>query len=264
MKKDEVKRLLSLLEIKPLKSLGQNFLIDDNVVHKICSFKDVTSFSHIYEIGPGLGSLTINMDKAKDKLTLIELDRSLAAYWAEKDYEVLHSDALKFEWSKTPKNSLLISNLPYQISSRLLIELFVTENGLDTMVLMFQKEVGERIRALPEDKKTYGLLSIICSLFWRVKTVVKAPGQCFYPPPEIESVVLGFEKNNFPDDIDRKAFVSHLKMLFASRRKKIGGSFKKTKSEMSEKALSYMDLRPDALSPKEHLELFKEIAKVGL
>jgi len=264
MKKDEVRRLLAELEIKPLKSLGQNFLIDENVVHKICNFKDLSVFSHVYEIGPGLGSLTSNMDSVKDKLTLIELDRTLAAYWTEKNYEVLHSDALKFEWSKAPENSLLISNLPYQISSRILIELFITENGLNTMVLMFQKEVGERIRALPEDKKIYGLLSIICSLFWKVKTVVKAPGQCFYPPPEIESVVLGFEKNDFPENVDKKAFVNHLKKLFASRRKKIGGSFKKIKSEMSEKALSFMDLRPDALSPKEHLELFVEIAKVEL
>lgn len=261
MKKDEVKHLLAKLEIKPLKSLGQNFLIDENVVHKICNYRDLTTFSHLYEIGPGLGSLTSNMEGFKEKLTLIELDRTLAAYWLEKGFQVSHSDALKFEWSKTPKKSLLISNLPYQISSRLLMELFMTPNGLDTMVLMFQKEVGERIRALPQDKKTYGLLSIICNLFWNVKTVVKAPGQCFYPPPEIESVVLGFEKKEFPTDINRRAFVNHLKMLFASRRKKIGGSFKKTKSELNEKALSFMDLRPDALSPAEHLELFMEISK---
>jgi 16S rRNA (adenine1518-N6/adenine1519-N6)-dimethyltransferase len=259
MKRDEVKRLLSELGIKPLKSLGQNFLIDDNVVHKICSFKDVTTYSHIYEIGPGLGSLTSNMEAVKDKLTLIELDRTLAAYWLDKGFDVSHSDALKFDWSAVPVNSMLISNLPYQISSRLLMELFMTPNHLDSMVLMFQKEVGERIRALPEDKKTYGLLSIICALFWDVRTVVKAPGQCFYPPPEIESVVLNFEKKSFPAEINRKAFVNHLKVLFAARRKKIGGSFKKVKSELNEKALSFMDLRPDALNPQEHLELFMEI-----
>jgi len=261
MKRDEVKNLLSELGIKPLKSLGQNFLIDENIVHKICSFKELNTFSHIFEIGPGLGSLTSKMEGFKEKLTLIELDRTLAGYWSNKGFEVLHSDALKFEWSKAPENSILISNLPYQISSRLLMELFMTPNNLDAMVLMFQKEVGERIRALPEDKKTYGLLSIICDLFWNVKTVAKAPGQCFYPPPEIESVVLGFEKKDFPAEINRKAFVNHLKMLFAARRKKIGGSFKKLKSELNEKALSYMDLRPDALNPQEHLELFMEIGK---
>ena len=210
------------------------------------------------------------MEAVKDKLTLIELDKSLAQHWTSEGYRTFHTDALKFDWSGVPEGSILISNLPYQISSRLLIELFVKDHGLGTMVLMFQKEVGERIRALPEDKKTYGLLSILCDLFWDVKPLVKVPGQCFFPQPEVESLVLTFEKKAFPDAVDKRDFVKHLKMLFASRRKKMGSSFKNLKNNMNQNLsqslyqslFNTMELRPDSLSPKEHLDFYLKIKEM--
>jgi len=261
MKISEVKELLSSMELKPLKSLGQNFLIDQNVIHKICAAEDLNSYDKVIEIGPGLGSLTRKFESFKEKVTLIELDKSLAAYWVKEGFNVLHQDALKYEWGGVQEKTILISNLPYQISSRLLIELFTLDHRVDAMVLMFQKEVGERIRATPEDKKTYGLLSIVCDLFWNVKTVVRAPRQCFYPSPEIESVVLSFHKKEGLEGVNRKDFVNHLKTLFAARRKKINTSFKKQNIEVKEEFKDLLQMRPDHLNPKEHLDLFKEISR---
>ena len=249
------------MKIKPLKSLGQNFLVDDNIIDKICNAHDLKTYKEIVEIGPGLGSLTRNFEPFKDKVTLIELDRSMAEYWEREGFHVCHQDALKYDWHGVQQGTVLISNLPYQISSRLLIELFTVGSGVEDMILMFQKEVGERIRALPEDKKVYGLLSIVCSLFWNVKTVTKASRHCFYPSPEIESVVLGFEKKDFPRDVDKKDFVNHLKVLFAARRKKISTSFKKKSIDVSEDFKPFLDMRPDHLSPEEHLNLFLEISR---
>ncbi|MGH1467749.1 MAG: 16S rRNA (adenine(1518)-N(6)/adenine(1519)-N(6))-dimethyltransferase RsmA [Bdellovibrionales bacterium] len=257
MKISEVKKLLEELEIKPLKSLGQNFLIDESIIQKICTYKDLPSFDRVIEIGPGLGSLTSNFEDFKNKVSLIELDRSLSEYWTNKGFDVHHQDALKFDWTSVGEKAMLISNLPYQISSRLLIELFCVGAPFDEMVLMFQKEVGERIKAEPEDKKQYGLLSIICQLGWSVRAVTKAPNRCFYPAPEIESVVLSFSKKPLEGLRKRKAFVNHLKLLFGARRKKMNGVFKKYKLEWPEELKGYLEMRPDQINAEEHLKLYK-------
>jgi len=261
MRKEEVLKRLKEMDIKPLKSLGQNFLIDDQLINKICQFKDLKSFDYILEIGPGLGSLTEHLEAYKDKLRLVELDRSLAAFWTEKGFNVFHKDALKFDWeSEGPskdETSLLISNLPYQISSRLLVELFCQDVKFDSMILMFQKEVGDRLRALPEDKKTYGLISVLSQLCWSIKTVTKAPKYAFFPSPEIESIVLSFSPKNGVNIDDKKGFVNFLKALFGARRKKISGTVKKLGFDVSLGDLG--DKRPDHLSPEELLELYKSI-----
>lgn len=263
MKKEEVLNRLREMEIKPLKSLGQNFLIDDQIINRICVYKDINDFDYILEIGPGLGSLTRRLEANKNKLKLVELDRSLANYWSEEGFNVFHEDALKFDWKnegpQKGQRSLLISNLPYQISSRLLVELFCQEVKFDSMILMFQKEVGDRLRALPEDKKVYGLISVLCRLCWNIKTVTKAPRSAFYPSPEIESVVLSFSLNENFEIKDRKGFVDFLKTLFGARRKKISGTVKRmgfsvTLGELGEK-------RPDHLSPEELLNLYVAIHK---
>ncbi len=262
MKISEVKELLRELGIKPLKSLGQNFLIDESIVQKICNHRELKNYEEIVEIGPGLGSLTSNFESFKDKVSLIELDRSLADYWSKKDFKVHHMDALKYDYKSIKENSLLISNLPYQISSRLLIELFCSGAPFKDMILMFQREVGDRIRAVPEDKKIYGLLSIVCELGWRARTVTKAPNRCFYPSPEIESVVLLFEKKPKLDEIqNKKAFVNHLKLLFGSRRKKMNSVFKRYKIQWPESYKPYMEKRPDQIDASEHLMLYSFVEK---
>ena len=109
----------------------------------------------VYEIGPGLGSLTRKIyDGYGLSPTLIELDRAFSNYWVKEGYEVYNQDALKFDWSSVKEPSILISNLPYQISSRLILNLFVKDPPFDQMILMFQKEVGQRLTACPEDKKS--------------------------------------------------------------------------------------------------------------
>lgn len=261
MKASEVKALLSELEIKPLKSLGQNFLVNQDIISKILSFHDLKSSAHIIEIGPGLGSLTRPLIKEMGlaKLDLIELDKKLAGYWADQGVQTHHTDALKYDWRAVNEDTTLVSNLPYQISSRLLIELFILNPSLKNMVLMFQKEVGDRIHAGPEDKKIYGLLSILCSLNWSVKRVTLVPKASFYPPPEIESLVLSFELKKDFDLKERRAFVEHLKLLFAARRKKIRALVKRSCKSLEGFDPNLLEKRPDHLEPKEHLDLFKMI-----
>ncbi len=258
MNKSDIMKYLEDLGIKPLKSLGQNFLVDSNIINKICSYDDLNLFDYILEIGPGLGSLTQNLEPYKEKLKLIELDRKLAEKWEEKGYKVFHQDALKFNWKLEgplkEEKSLLISNLPYQISSRLLVELFCQDVKFNSMILMFQKEVGDRLRALPEDKKIYGLISVLGQLCWNIKTVTKAPRSAFFPSPEIESVVLSFKPKSGFNLENPKEFVNFLKALFSARRKKISGTVKKLGYTIDLGSLG--DKRPDHLNPEELYDLF--------
>ena len=242
---------------KPLKSLGQNFLIDDQVISRIVGFPKIDYSKKIYEIGPGLGSLTREVyDKQGLLPTLIELDRSFAKYWSDEGYQVYNLDALKFDWSLVDTPSVLISNLPYQISSRLILDLFVKEPPFEQMILMFQKEVGQRLRALPEDKKTYGLTSVVAQLNWSMETVTNVSPSAFFPRPEVESQVLFFSKK--PDVIsDKRAFLNYLKKVFNSRRKKMKSTLKEA-AGLSGAVDELLQRRPDALSPSEHLDLFKK------
>ncbi len=257
MKVGEVKALLEELDIKPLKSLGQNFLVDESIIQKICSYKNLNDFNKIIEIGPGLGSLTNKFKDFKKKVSLVELDKALSNYWISKGYDVHCTDALKFNWRSVGVNEILISNLPYQISSRLLIELFCIESSFKEMILMFQKEVGNRISAQPEDKKEYGLLSIVCQLGWRVQTVTKVSSKCFYPSPEVESVVLSFSKKPLKELKNKKAFVNHLKLLFGARRKKMKSVFKNYKVKWPEELKHYLEKRPDQINAHEHFMLYQ-------
>ena len=252
MTKDKVLSLLESIGAKPLKSLGQNFLIDDQVVKKTVDYPKIDYTKKIYEIGPGLGSLTRKIyDNYGLQPTLIELDKSFANYWEEEGYEVYNQDVLKFNWANVTESSVLISNLPYQISSRLILDLFVKNPPFDQMVLMFQKEVGQRLRARLEDKKVYGLTSIVAQLNWSMEVITNVSSFAFFPKPEVESQVLFFLKKK-SEISDRRAFLDHLKKVFNSRRKKIKSSLKSIEGleEQFEK-------RPDALSPNEHLDLFK-------
>jgi 16S rRNA (adenine1518-N6/adenine1519-N6)-dimethyltransferase len=254
MTKGEVLKMLEELKAKPLKSLGQNFLIDENIINKILEFPKTNYGLKLYEIGPGLGSLTKALYNKEGLMpVLIELDRSFANYWIDEGYEVYNHDALKFDWQDIKEPSVLISNLPYQISSRLLLGLFISNPPIEQMVLMFQKEVGQRLRASLSDKKIYGLVSIIAQLNWEMEVITDVSSSAFFPRPEIESQVLFFSKKQEVMD-ERKAFVAHLKRLFNSRRKKIKSTLK-TEASIDEETLNK---RPDALTPLEHLDLFKK------
>ncbi len=259
MKISQVKELLEELDIKPLKSLGQNFLVDEATIQKICSYKDFNNFNKIIEIGPGLGSLTNKFKDFKEKVFLVELDKTLSKYWISKGYNVYSIDALKFNWRGVGINEILISNLPYQISSRLLVELFCIGSPFKEMILMFQKEVGDRISAQPGDKKKYGFLSIICQLGWTVKAVTKVSNKCFYPSPEIESIVLSFSKKPLKGLKNKKDFVNHLKSLFGARRKKMKGVFKKYKVKWPKELKHYLEKRPDQINADEHFILYQFI-----
>jgi 16S rRNA (adenine1518-N6/adenine1519-N6)-dimethyltransferase len=151
---------------------------------------------------------------------LIELDNKFSEYWKNQGLTVLNQDALQMDWQqlihKQPSTAL-VSNLPYQISSSIVIDRSVDQHQLSGMVLMFQKEVAQRIRALPRTEN-YGMLSVIAQTFWNVSTVTEAGPRDFSPPPRVASRVLQFLPKACPIE-DRIAFLKIIKACFAQRRK---------------------------------------------
>ena len=194
----------------------------------------VSSNDDILEIGPGDGILTKEIIKKKpNKFIALEIDRSLINKLnilfdkkKNKNYELIFSDALKFDEStKFSKNFKIISNLPYNISLPLLIKWIDQLKKFpfaNKMILMFQKEVAERILANTNSKK-YGRISVLCSCFYHVNKIIDVDKKDFFPIPKVNSVVLSFNPlKKFKIDIDHIEFLKKISFeLFNNRRKKL-------------------------------------------
>lgn len=213
---ERLEKRLAELQIIAKKSLGQNFLVSDGVINKILDAVADENPKQVLEIGPGCGALTdLLAEKYKD-LTLIELDRHLAEFWRQQNLNVIEGDALRLDWN-FGSAYLLVSNLPYQISSSLVIERSMDENQLQAMVLMFQKEVAQRIRAMPQTEH-YGMLSVIAQEFWQITTVCDAGSREFKPAPKVSSRVLKFLPRQ--SDIQNKTeYLAFVKACFQQRRR---------------------------------------------
>lgn len=215
----EIIAKLEALGVSPKKSLGQNFLVSKQAIAKIKNAVQQLTPSALVEVGPGLGSLTEALLELQLPLKVLELDRMFAQYWRDRGIEVLEGDALKWDWNllKEPGSTVLVSNLPYQISSSIVIDRSIHEKRLKGMVLMFQKEVAERIMAKPRSD-AYGLLSVIAQNFWTMELVLEAGPKDFYPPPRVASRVLSFRLREDYEG-SRRDFLKVVKAGFAQRRK---------------------------------------------
>ena len=214
------------------KKFGQNFLINQSIVKKIIVASNINLNDNILEIGPGDGVLTKEIIKKKpNKFIALEIDRSLInkldiLFDKKKNYELIFGDAIKFDEStKFSKNFKIISNLPYNISLPLLIKWIDQLKKLpfaNKMILMFQKEVAERILANTDSKK-YGRISILCSCFYHVKKIIDVDKNDFFPIPKVNSTVLSFDiLKKSKIDIASIEFLKKISFeLFNNRRKKL-------------------------------------------
>jgi len=217
--REEILSLMNELGVEPKKSLGQNFLISDHVIEKILNAVEKLKPTSMIEVGPGLGALTRGLLKMKVPFSVIELDRVFAKYWREKEIDVHEADALQFDWStlKLSENAILVSNLPYQISSSLVIDRSLDIQQLSAMVLMFQKEVAQRLKA-NKGHELYGMLSVFAQTFWQIETLLEASSGDFMPPPKVASRVLVFQRKNH-GIADKKKYLQMIKGSFLHPRK---------------------------------------------
>lgn len=271
--RERLRQAISELQIEAKKSLGQNFLVSDFVIEKIIQkVKDLKPDS-LLEIGPGPGALTDILLEMKLPYQAIELDHKMAARWKGKGLEVFEEDALRWDWQqiKNQPHKVLVSNLPYQISASLVMDRSLDDDGIATMVLMFQKEVAQRIRAAA-GSDAYGLLSVISQVFWSVETVTDAGPRDFDPPPKVASRVLSFQRRASPVS-DKKKFLIFVKDCFAQRRKLLKSNLK---SWTGSRQISVDEVsawlvhnkftetaRAEELSPQQFLELYEHLNHSG-
>ena len=254
--------------IKAKKSLGQNFLIDREVLEKIVSIRDITN-KDVLEVGPGSGNLTTYILKQKPKkLYVVEKDDDLARLLKEKfdtEIEIINDDILKVSENKISDQKLSVfGNLPYNISTEILSR-WILDIGsnfwFESLVLMFQKEVADRIISEFNNSK-YGRLSILSSWKLNVKKIIDIKPQSFSPRPKIDSSLLLFTpKENFFELKDPKNLEKITRIFFSQRRKMLKKPFNQVfdnGKEVAEKFGINLNLRPQNLEPEVYFKLVKE------
>ena len=256
------------MNIKSKKSLGQNFLIDRAVLDIIVSACDVTN-KEILEVGPGTGNLTNYILKKKpNKIYVVEKDDELALLLKDKfgnEIEVINNDILNIEENKISEQKLTVfGNLPYNVSTEILSKWIVNVNKkfwFDNLVLMFQKEVADRIIALSNNSK-YGRLSILTNWKLNVKKIIDIKPQSFSPRPKVDSSLLLFTpKENSFELKSAKNLEMITRVFFSQRRKMLKKPFNQIFINAKDVAKKYnidLNLRPQNLEPEMYFKLTKE------
>ena len=237
------------------KRYGQNFLIDKNILHKISNLI-LFENSNILEIGPGDGKLTEKiLLKKPSKLTLIEVDKDLfkilcKKYSKLKNLKLINADILELKLIE--KYEIIISNLPYNISSQVLVKLSTLSNIPKKLILMFQREFAERLL----DKKLNSINSLV-RCFYDIKLNFHVSKNCFRPIPKVNSTVLTFQKKKsiLINDDEKEDFIIFKRKLFSHKRKTLKNLLKKYEV----KEAFDLNLRVENLQIEELITLFRSI-----
>ena len=224
----EVKALLDQLDLRPSKVLGQNFLIDANILRILLAAAELRQSDQVLEVGPGLGVVTEWLERWAGRVVAIEKDRRLFEHlkdrFAKSDrVELIHADVLDVDLAKLLAGGInkMVANLPYSIASRLLVTLIQSPQPPERMVITVQKEVAHRLNAKPETKD-YGLLSILTQLRYDVVIEKDVRPTCFLPAPEVHSSIVNLRLLEQPPTVaDVDQLTALLKLAFSRRRKQL-------------------------------------------
>ncbi len=264
--------------IRPVKSLGQNFLLDNNIIEKIVSAASITNNDLVIEVGPGAGSLTKELARHAGNLVAVEIDKNLIPLINDvmsgfDNFEIIHSDILKTDIKDrildkyTQYTSYkVVANLPYYITTPILMRFLENSFPPSSMTVMMQKEVAARMSAGPGCKE-YGSLSVVSGYYCRVKKIMDVSPNCFYPKPDVSSTVLRMDVRDNPEVvIDNEAFFFKLvKSAFAQRRKKVSNSISNTlgydvQKTVIEVILEDMGMPADTRAERLSINAFAELS----
>ena len=274
------KEVVNKHNFKFSKSLGQNFLIDDNVIDRILEGARLSETDRIIEVGPGIGTLTREMGKVAENVVAIEIDKTLIPILKETladldNVEVVNEDILKVDVQGLINEKLnggpvkLVANLPYYITTPIVMKFLEEDIPVTDIVVMVQKEVADRMNAKPSTKD-YGALSVAVQYYCDTEIVAKAPRHMFVPQPNVDSIVIGLhvrDEKKYVDD-NEDIFFKTVKASFGQRRKtllnSLGGLGFLSKDQIRE-ALQAANIdekrRGETLSIDEFANLSNEINK---
>lgn len=253
---------------RPKKQLGQNFLVDNNIIHKIIAIIQPKSHDRMVEVGPGLAALTAPLLDYLERLDVVEYDKDIITFLNEKYKDeprlVIHqSDALKFDFSSVEANQAqtklrVVGNLPYQISTPLIFHLLSYSQLIQDMTFMLQKEVVDRMVAEP-GTKTYGRLSVMVQYFCKASKRLSVPKGAFNPPPKVESAIVTlvpYHHDSPHPRTDEELLRTLTTLAFNQRRKTIRNALKSyVTAEGIEAAGIDANLRGEKLSLNDFINL---------
>lgn len=227
--------LVKKYNFKFSKSLGQNFLVDDSVPKDIVLGAEVDENDLVIEIGPGVGTLTAQLLNKAKKVVAIELDNDLIPILTEElgsdpKFTLIHNDALKVNFNEIigeEKSVKLVANLPYYVTTPIIVKLLKEKYNFKSLTIMIQKEVAERMDAEPGNKD-YGSLSLLVQYYCNTKIIRKVPPQCFIPRPKVDSIVIRLDRLDEPkvEVENEKLFFEIIRSSFNMRRKTLWNGVK--------------------------------------
>lgn len=271
-----VKEILNRHGFRFSKSLGQNFLTDGNIVRNICQAGEVTKEDCILEIGPGLGTLTEELALNAKKVVAVELDESLLPVLEEtlkryNNIEVVHGDILKVDVNRLIDEKLgggpikVIANLPYYVTTPIIAKLIEEDLNIETITVMVQKEVAERIVASPGNKQ-YGSLSVFINFYTSPEIVMEVPRTVFMPQPNVNSAVVKLKLKKELPEVDKKLFFKVIRSAFGKRRKTILNSLSSGELDLEKEDIKKVLERANISSKKRaedlKIEDFVKISKI--
>lgn len=249
--------------VQARKSLGQNFLNNEEIIKQIVDALDVFEEKQVLEVGPGEGALTKYLYRKYDQFKAVEKDHRLIEYLPNKfpGLELIHEDFLKYNLNESFEGSfLVIGNFPYNISSQILFKVAEHREVVPGMVGMFQKEVADRVAA-KHGNKQYGVVTVLIQLFFEVEKIVDVAPENFRPAPKVWSTVIRLKRKPAEDfGIGYEEIRKVVKLAFLQRRKVMNNAIKamlgnyKGGNEWLDKVLR---LRAEALSVEDFIELTK-------
>jgi 16S rRNA (adenine1518-N6/adenine1519-N6)-dimethyltransferase len=233
--RENTKSVIRKYNIKLTKSLGQNFLTDDNIIRRIADSAELSNRDFIIEIGPGIGSMTKELASRAGWVTAVEIDKHLIPALSEELKEfsnvtIINNDVMKVDFdeifgslksnNKDFDSVKVVANLPYYITTPIIMRFLEENPGIDTLVFMVQKEVAERMAAKPGGKD-YGALSVAVQYYSKPERVFDVPPHCFIPQPEVDSTVIRLKVLQEPEVnlINKDIFFKTVKAAFGQRRK---------------------------------------------
>ncbi len=211
----------------PNKALGQHWLKDRLILEAIADSADIITGDTVLEIGPGLGTLTSELLRRTDKVIAVEFDKSLAmklpGQFPGKSLQVINEDILSFDLNTLPKDYVVVANVPYYITSKIVQKLMTAANKPRIAVLLVQKEVAERIAAKPGNMS---ILAVAAQVYAKAELGIEVPKEFFTPPPKVDSqvIILNTRAMPFVGSVNEKQFFRVVKAGFSAKRKKLRSS----------------------------------------
>lgn len=280
---EETRFIMKKYNIKANKSLGQNFLIDDNVVEGIVDAGNISNEDLVIEIGPGLGTLTKPLLERAGKVISIELDKRMVKILEDRfslynNFELIQKDVLKVDLKELIernkkeghlKNAKIVANLPYYITTPIIMKLLEEELDLDSITVMIQKEVADRLIAIPGDKET-GAITYSIYYYSEAEAILEVPNDSFIPEPEVTSKVIKLNiRKNPPIDVRNKEVMFRIiKCAFMQRRKTLLNALTNAKvfinKEEGIRILNKLNLDENVRAEKLKIEDFAKITNIVL